>query len=253
MRPQTEELLYFLLCTAETFIRPNWRNVNDSFETWAFRNGLGRRLVQLDRQKLIERHPAPDLSRVVRLTQTGHRLALGGRDPTAQWGRPWDGNWRFVLFDLPTHRVDLRRQLLRVLRRHHFGYLQKSVWATPDEAGAVRATLGEAKVQPDTFLVLEGRPAAGESDNEIVEAAWDFTLINQRYEQCLALYRKNPPLGPRLAEWGRQENAAWKNATLLDPLLPSALLPPGYLGREVLRRRKQAFAHIARSMSAAIS
>ncbi|HYD83142.1 MAG TPA: hypothetical protein VEA63_03800, partial [Opitutus sp.] len=83
MKPQTEEFLYFLLWTADSVMRPTWRNVSDSFESWAWRNGLGRRLADLEARKILERHPEPDLSRVVRLTQRGKDLALGGRDPVA--------------------------------------------------------------------------------------------------------------------------------------------------------------------------
>jgi phenylacetic acid degradation operon negative regulatory protein len=253
VRPQTEALLYFLLCSADSLMRPTWRNLNESFESWAWRNGLGRRLVELERQNLLERHPEPNLSRVVRLTEAGKRLALGGRDPIAQWSRSWDGQWRLVIFDLPTDRVALRRKLLRVLRSHQFGYLQNSVWVTPDPAINVRATLGEAKAQPETFLVLEGRPAAGETDREIVASAWNFVLINRRYEQYFLLHQKSPPIGPRLSEWCRRENAAWKAATHLDPFLPASLLPPGYLGNEAFQRRKVALAYIASSVPSVVA
>jgi DNA-binding transcriptional regulator PaaX len=247
MKPKNEELLYFLLWTADTLMNPSWRNLNDSFEAWAWRKGLSRRLANLAREQLIERHPESDLSRVVRLTEEGKRLALGGRDPVKQWSRPWDGHWRFVLFDIPMHRDELRQPLLRVLRRRHFGYLQKSVWASPDATSDVRAVLGESRVQTDAFLVLEGKPAAGESDAEVVEGAWDFDLINRRYDQYLSLVQKPPAPGARLIEWARRENAAWKAALKLDPLLPLPLLPPGYRGREAFQRRKQIFAQISAS------
>lgn len=248
MKTHTEELLYFLLWSADTLMRPTWRNLNDPFETWAWRNGLGRRLAQLERDKLVERHPDPDLARVVRLTETGRRTALGGRDPVNCWSRSWDGLWRLVMFDLPAHRHELRQQLWRTLRRHHFGYLQLSVWITPDPATDLRAVLGETKVQADAFLVIEGRPAAGESDREIVQAAWDFPRINRRYERHLAFLKDDPPCDARLVEWARREIAGWRAAVALDPLLPRSLLPSGYLGTDVLQRRRQAFAQLAKSI-----
>ncbi|MGH7956900.1 MAG: hypothetical protein ACREH8_07795 [Opitutaceae bacterium] len=245
MRPQTEELLYFLLWTADTLMRPSWRHLmGDSFEAWAWHNGLGRRLGELARQRLIERHPEPDLARVVRLTEQGKQLALGGRDPVKQWSRAWDGVWRFVLFDVPNGRDELRQQLLRVLRRRQFGYLQKSVWVSPDPTSDVRAALGKSRVQADAFLVIEGKPAAGESDAEIVDGAWDFALINRRYEHYLKVAQKPAPPGPRLVDWARRENAAWKAAISADPLLPASLLPAGYRGRAALQHRKQLFASL---------
>jgi DNA-binding transcriptional regulator PaaX len=246
MKPRTEELLYFLLWTADTLMKPSWRHLEgDSFEGWAWRNGLGRRLAELAHQQLIERHPEPNLDRVVRLTDKGKQLALGGRDPMEQWSRTWDGIWRFVLFDVPTGHDHLRQQLLRVLRRRYFGYLQKSVWVTPDPTSDVHAVISETRANPDAFLVIEGKPAAGETDAEIVDGAWDFALINRRYEQYLTLLGKPLPATPRLIEWARRENTAWKAALKTDPLLPSRLLPAGYLGREALQRRKAIFSRLA--------
>ena len=247
MRPQTEELLYVLMWSADIMLRPTWRNLEGSFEAWAWRNGLARRLSELERQKLIERHPQPELTRVVRLTEQGRCQALGGRDPAALWKRRWDGRWRMVLFDLPTAQRNLRVRLWRLLRAKHFGYLQDSVWVSPDEATEVRTTLGEAKVQADTFLVMDGKPAAGESDAEIVAGAWDFSAINERYERHLEFLSKSPPTGTRLIEWARRENAAWRAALEIDPLLPAALLPPGYLGAEAFQRRRRVFANLARA------
>ena len=245
MKPRSEELLYFLMWTTDVLLRPTWRRLEqDSFESWAWRNGLGRRLAALERQKLIERHPEPDLGRVVRLTLEGRRHALGGRDPVTRWSRSWDGQWRMVIFDLPAARTDLRKQLWRRLREEHFGYLQQSVWISPDPAVAIRETLEGVKVQADSFLVIEGRPAAGESDGEVVAAAWDFPLINEHYEQHLRTLYRLPGRGLKLVEWARQENALWRAALRIDPLLPSTLLPRGYLGGEALHRRKSVFAEL---------
>jgi len=244
MNPRNEELLYFLLWTADTLMRPTWRNLHDSFEQWAWRNRLTRRLAELERLKWIERHPEPDLERVVRLTTIGWRLALGGRDPMAQWSRKWDGLWRMVLFDLPVPQTQLRQRLLRVLRRSHFGYLQKSVWITPDAAVAVTGLLGEAKVQPEAFMIIEGRPAGGEADAQIIGAAWDFPEINRRYEVYERFVRQLPRKAA-LPGWARRENVLWHDAANLDPMLPMALLPPGYRGQEALKARKQVFAYLA--------
>lgn len=239
MRPQTEELLYFLLWTTDQFMRPSWRNLNDSFENWAWRNGLGRRLAELARQELIERHPDADLTRIVRLTQRGRLQALGGRDPEQHWGLPWDGLWRMVLFDIPVSRGELRRQLLRLLHRSHFGCLQRSVWISPHPSADVRSALGRGAVQADAFLIMEGRPAAGESDVEIVDGAWDFGRINRRYERYLEMTESPPSAGSRFLAWARREKLLWHAALELDPLLPDRLLPPSYLGREAFRRRQK--------------
>ena len=245
MKPQTEELLYYLLWTADRLMQPTWRNLNDSFETWAWRNRLSRRLAELARRKLIERHPEPNLARMVRLTQPGRVLALGGRDPVTQWSRPWDGKWRLILFDVPEVRSRLRKKFRRVLRQCDFGHLQGSVWVSPDLPGHVRTLMGESDVEPKALLVIEGRPATGESDQSIVAGAWNFSLIRRRYLSYLSFHKFPPPAGARFINWCRQENHFWRNAVGVDSFLPQSLLPSDYLGFEALRRRQAVFAKLA--------
>src|SRR5262245_35949359 len=98
MKTRTAELLYLMLWTCGTLARPTFRNLTDTFESWAYRNGLQRQLDELERRKLVESQRSPSrgstpLARAMRLTEAGRILALGGREPPAQWGRRWDGYW----------------------------------------------------------------------------------------------------------------------------------------------------------------
>src|SRR5260370_916786 len=88
MQAKTEELLYLLLWTCERLARPTFRNLTDSFESWAYRNGFDRQLTELERRTLVESSIAPargreSSDRVLRLTEAGRLHALGGRDPEA--------------------------------------------------------------------------------------------------------------------------------------------------------------------------
>lgn len=71
MRAKTEELLYFLLWTAETISRPTWRNMTESFEGWAYRKGLLRQLQRLENQQWLERGSGTAGDRLYRLTEAG--------------------------------------------------------------------------------------------------------------------------------------------------------------------------------------
>src|SRR5439155_10688504 len=168
MRTKTEELLYLLLWTCDMVTRPSFRNLNGSFEGWAYRNGFGRQLAELERQKLLEsRNPGSKgsrrLNRALRLTEAGRLHALGGRDPEIRWQRRWDGRWRLVLFDLPNAQSTLRNRLRMQLRRLGFGWLQNSVWISPDPLDTEKAALGGSHVDVESLIVFEARPCSGES------------------------------------------------------------------------------------------
>ena len=217
MKPKTEALLNFLLWSADKLLNPTFRNLTDSYEGWAYRNGLLRQVATLEQRQLIERDPAAPDDRMYRLTRRGRLLALGGRDPQVQWARKWDGRWRLVLFDVPTTRNALHIKLWRYLRANGFGCLQNSVWITPDPLKAERQIIGDGKINVESLILLEARPCAGESDAEIVAGAWDFERINHFYARHLKFLGEKP--GGR---WG----ARWRRRTCCVGRRPS--VKPGW-------------------------
>ena len=165
--------------------------------------------------------------RVLRLTEEGRRAALGGIDPVAAWSRPWDGFWRVVAFDIPETATARRTRLRRRLHEFRFGWLQNSVWITPDPIEAFRAGLDETGIAPDSLTYLEARPAGGESPAALVTAAWDFAALARSYsgyEEILAA-RPSSLAGTHAAwlRWLHAENRAWRLvAPFRSPTLASA-------------------------------
>lgn len=244
VKAKTEEFLNLLLWSADRLMRPTFRNLTDSYESWAYRNGLLRQVASLEREQLIEARGSDPRERVYRLTAQGRLQALGGRDPQARWSRAWDGRWRMVLFDIPVVRDSHRRRLRRYLHERGFGCLQGSVWVTPDPLEEEKKILVGAKVDVSSLLLLDAKPCAGESDSEIVACAWDFERINQRYSKLLKFLDARPasPLrneaaAKALLRWATAEREAWWDAVSHDPLLPRRILPPGYLGQTAWQRR----------------
>jgi DNA-binding transcriptional regulator PaaX len=244
MKPQTEEFLNFLLWSADLLARPTFRNLTDSYESWAYRNNLLRQVAALEQQQLVERNSTGPGDRTCRLTWQGRLHAMGGRDPQARWAREWDGRWRLVLFDVPTTQNSQRAQLRRYLRDKGFGYLQNSVWITPDSLEEERHVLVGGKINVESLILLEARPCAGESDSEIVAGAWDFERINHHYVRHLKILGERPSggLGNEAAAkalqcWAAAEREAWLDAVTHDPLLPERILPSGYLGQQAWRQR----------------
>ena len=249
MRPKTREFLYFLLWTSETLRRPTWRNLTESFEGWAYRNGFHRQLARLERLSLIESMSSGPDQRIHRLTEAGRQLALSGRDPPVRWDRSWDGLWRIGSFDVPVGQDAQRNRLRRLFRSRGFGYLQNSLWITPDPLIHEREILGNVDVDVESLILLEARPCTGETDEQIVAGAWDFAGINSAYAAHREVLRQRPralrndvTAARKLHHWACRERAAWEAAVSHDPLLPRRLLPREYLGCKAWAERCAALA-----------
>jgi len=247
LRVSAEFLLEVLVCTTGTLLS---RRLDIFFSDWEIpqRHGSDQMLRRLEQRGLLAREERAG-EVVYRLTDAGRLRALGGRDPIADWARQWDGSWRLMLFDLPVSQQLARQRLLRWLRNRGFGYLQHSVWITPDP---VQEVVGALKLFHDveSFALMEATCIAGHSNADLVIGGWDFTEINRRYEAYTRWLKAHPasrrnssdlPLGA----WLKQERTNWRRAFSLDPLLPRLLWPTGYQGEAAFAARRQALQSLA--------
>jgi phenylacetic acid degradation operon negative regulatory protein len=233
MNPKTEELLWMLCWTCDMLSHPTFRNLSDSFEGWAYREGFLRQVQRLEKKQWIERQPGKASDSLYRLSEAGRLRVYGGRNPVVEWNRPWDGRWRLVLFDVPEQRRATRNRLRHYLRSRGFGYLQNSVWITPDIVAEERALLADEPADVESLLILEAQLVGGESDKHIVAGAWDFPAIDRAYDayEKILLQRPRGPLDRPMAartfqRWAREERAAWQQAIDSDPLLPTSCISP---------------------------
>jgi len=237
--------------SCDLLARPTFRNLTDSFESWAYRHGLRHQLAQLERRKFLESQvrekcASGSFERVVRLTEEGRLHALGGRDPDVCWRQPWDGVWRIAVFDLPQSQASKRDQLRNHLKKHGFGCLQRSVWITPHPLHEHRELLLKSRVDAESLVFFEAQPCAGETSQELVTAAWDFEEINEGYKTAMKVLKSRPktPLRNENAarifrNWADNERDAWAAAVAKDPLLPASLNPRHYLGRKAWELRSK--------------
>ena len=151
----------------------------------------------------------------------------------------------------------MRDKLRAYLHKQGFGYLQNSVWITPDPVSQERALLAGGSVDVESLILLDARPCAGETDAEIVAGTWDFIEINRRYTAYKQVLKRRPRicLGSEAAattfhRWLREERLAWMSAIELDPLLPSRLLPPEYAGTNAWRDRVNVMTEAGKQMRA---
>jgi phenylacetic acid degradation operon negative regulatory protein len=250
MRTPVGPSMQVAMFLAETVSELSLRTLVAGWERWFSVDRFDLRMKRLMRDGLIETASKPaDLEGVIRLTESGRLAALGGCDPEQRWSRAWDGRWRMVLFDVPEKRRSTRIKLERQLRRARFGYLQDSVWISPDPAESLASDIQGKSVDLATFSILDARPCLGATDEDMVAGAWDFARINSLYAQHAQVLRKAPS---RLAglpvrkAWMAVEWSLWCRATRADPFLPSRLLPPGYRGRDAWALRRDRLQRLVR-------
>jgi phenylacetic acid degradation operon negative regulatory protein len=255
MQTKVEEFLNLLLWSADLLARPTFRNLTDSYESWAYRNGFMQQVSRMEQRQWLERDASHTGDRLYRLSAQARLHVIGGRDPEERWARAWDGKWRLVLFDVPVGRNAHRERLRRYLRARGFGCLQNSVWIHPDPLAEERQILSGGKTHVESLVLMEARPCAGESDAEIIAGAWDFVRINRRYDRHIKLLEGRPTealrsdaVAKEMLHWARVEREAWLDAVRNDPLLPVRLLPSGYLGQQAWRRRVEVLREAGRQL-----
>jgi phenylacetic acid degradation operon negative regulatory protein len=255
-KPMLEDWLPVLIWTGDVLSRPTWHNLFRSLEAVEHEDRFLRQLRYLEQRAMLREERGAG-QWVYRLTELGRLVALGGRDPQARWNRQWDGQWRMVLFDLPTAHQSLRQQLLRWFRQNGFGYLQNSVWIHPNPLDDLSHALDKYRDDVEALTIMEARCCAGYANEAIVRGAWDFDEINKRYEAYLDGFGKHAPrlVGGRLgfaeaSQWLRSERLAWEHAVSLDPMLPRSLLPDGYRGVAAWQARRRLLRTVAEQTGA---
>lgn len=202
-----------------------------------------RRLLAAGRVETQRTGPVD--KRILRLTAEGRRICAAGIDPEQQWARTWDGTWRIVAFDIPEKDATLRSRLRRKLHEHRFGWLQNSVWISPDPVDEFRALMSEKRLLPESLTFLEAKPSGGESNEAMVTSAWDFVALDKQHQQYLELLQLRPSRLQKPAAWLtwlETEYASWRELARRDPFLPLPLLPRFYRGRAIWLARQEAFA-----------
>lgn len=252
MKAKTELFLYRLFWLAEKPLRSTYFHIEQSFEGWAYRNGLLNQIHQLEAQGFLEatRDPASG-KRLHRLTDAARAIMLGGRDTEKAWAAPWDHKWPLFLFDIPEREKSQRRQLTRALSRAGCGCLQGSVWISPATPPEIEKLVASDDPDCTNLLVLLADSKGKKVDAKMVEGAWDFDAINAAYQKLQEILDDFPQILRKntrdaLADWTASENSASRAALRMDPLLPTELQPKHYVGRKIWKNRAKILAQAAR-------
>ena len=214
---------------SEALTRFAWQTMSGRPPAERELRNLGRTMEALEKQGLVARMENGAWG----LTPRGRRDARLA--PAERWDRGWSGAWHCLVFDLPAQAHGLRLRLHRLLKTHRLGYLQQSVWISPDPLPDLAGIMNVRTPRLGSMLTFRLLPNPGTTDAGIVAEAWDFPTVNEAYAAWQAHVRAAPPRakgasGTAFAAWSRRERLLWRRAFRRDPLLPRQLAPAGYLG-----------------------
>lgn len=176
------------------------------------------------------------------LTPAGKALLeVGGRRIFESIITQWDQQWTMVVYSLPEQKRRRRHHLRTQLSWLGFGLLAPGTWISPhdrrEELSDLAADLGvEAHV--DFFCGLYLGPGTAQ---ELVQRCWDLEVLASQYQEFinrhLPAYQEcasqDQPMSLTAEEcflrrfWLTHD---FQSFPLKDPNLPTALLPPDWIG-----------------------
>ena len=177
---------------------------------------------------------------ILRLTDAGRDSIPEYFRPERFWKRRWDKRWYLLLYDVPERSRVYRRTLHTFLKQGRLGHLQKSAWISPDDLRPVYMDLQTAAGFREFGMVFEAQSVMSEGTDQIVHDAWPMHRLRRIQALYLDVYGGNlktllslATTRPRILQHAREELSDYASAMIEDPLLPNALLPSDYLGKEV--------------------
>ncbi len=155
----------------------------------------------------------------------GRLLERQGRQRTSRAGvaGPWSGRWALVVVVAQASAADVRSARRRSLALARLGEVRDGVWARPDNLA-----LDLADVAGDDVVV--GTAELDVDPHRLATRLWDLAGWSARARVLADELDRLEPRGPDMLAAGFELSAAVLRHLQDDPLLPPALLPPGWPG-----------------------
>lgn len=169
------------------------------------------------------------------LTEMSRTLLDSGAERIYGFGqtpRSWDGRWSVVLASLPDGHPTSRHRLRARLGWAGYASFEQGAWISPwtDHEDAAVKVLDDLDMRVATSFVAElGQLGNG---RDIVSRAWNLDDVDAQYRDFINLTSSTDG-APAGADAARQLTLLvhrWRRFPFLDPELPAALLPDGWLG-----------------------
>lgn len=154
----------------------------------------------------------------------------------------WDGLWRTVTFSLPARKRRARHLFRRQLYWLGFGSLAPSTWISPHDRTAELQSLCAELGITQFVEMFSGTHLGTSTDQELVQRCWDLSDLasqyqdfisrhEKEYQECLSYGNGRDSLSPETCFvrrfWLMYD---FQSFPLKDPNLPTALLPPDWVG-----------------------
>lgn len=175
------------------------------------------------------------------LTKEGQKKAIKIFPLLKLAGRPWQGWWLVVTFDIPEIARKTRDSIRRQLTAIGFGQWQKSVYVSPhDIADDLAKLLRDSNLEDKVVPMISKRILCG-SDWEFARRIFHIDEIEKRY--LLLIDRlETPPKSEPPQEFLRRQFSRYVQILQDDPLLPAGLAPQSGYGRETALAALQKYA-----------
>jgi phenylacetic acid degradation operon negative regulatory protein len=214
---------------------------------WAFlrnrsypnRTAYNQAVSRLSKQGLVVKAQGLDTPRL-KISEEGTGFLETFLRPDKRWSRKWNGIWYLLVYDIPEADRSYRNVLRQFLKQQRMGCFQKSVWITPYDIRPQYSDLEAAAALNIFACLFEARTVLGMPAEKVVRESWDFDRLYEIQQRFCDVYSENLEMlcgsvsldVDLLMRLAAEEIDAFRSAFVLDPLLPNALLPRSYKGKE---------------------
>jgi DNA-binding transcriptional regulator PaaX len=133
---------------------------------------------------------------------------------------PWDGKWRFIVYDVPQEHKVIRNLIRRRLKEWDFKLFQKSIWFSPLPLTTEILKLDKQIDDTDYLSVIEGK-IHRDNPRKLIKEKW---AVDQWKNNALYWMEENRKISKMDA---KNQEAFW---TLISehPKIPLELLPKNW-------------------------
>lgn len=162
--------------------------------------------------------------------------------------RPWDGQWRMLVYSIPetmrARRDDLRRELVWT----GFAHLAPGTWISPNPLEeAARELVRRYGIEPYITLFVS-RHLGPTTPQELVRRSWDLEAIQSSYDRFIGHWAPRYQIGAAgLTDRDRFVEQIelvhdYRKFLFVDPGLPGELLPDPWRGYDARRLFQEYYA-----------